>query len=166
MDLTVLDSPVPAELLLQASRPALVVGCSSAALFTASALYGFPVVRVGTERLLARLTPYDHPHRVALVLAEAVLPGAGPEHGTTVPGAGAGARRPEGRRRRTWSGKVRACRRPRRGVAAKRLRVHGTATGTRRRTRGTATRTCRCGTSRVICWPRSPSPCGRGCTRR
>ncbi|WP_231157042.1 MULTISPECIES: alpha-2,8-polysialyltransferase family protein [unclassified Streptomyces] len=90
VDLTVLDSPVPAELLLQASRPALVVGCSSAALFTASALYGFPVVRVGTERLLARLTPYDHPHRVALVLAEAVLPGAWPEHGTTVPGAGAG----------------------------------------------------------------------------
>ncbi|MEQ8146933.1 polysialyltransferase family glycosyltransferase [Streptomyces sp. OP7] len=90
VDLTVLDSPVPAELLLPASRPALVVGCSSAALFTASALYGLPVARVGTDRLLARLTPYDHPHRVALVLAEAVLPGAGPEDGPRVPGAGAG----------------------------------------------------------------------------
>ncbi|MFI9471013.1 polysialyltransferase family glycosyltransferase [Streptomyces sp. NPDC052492] len=95
--LTVLDSPVPAELLLQASRPALVVGCSSAALFTASALYGLPVARVGTERLLARLTPYDHPHRVALVLAEAVLPGAAPEDGSTAPGAGAGATLPGGK---------------------------------------------------------------------
>ncbi|MFJ8183391.1 polysialyltransferase family glycosyltransferase [Streptomyces sp. NPDC096105] len=96
VDLTVLDTPVPAEALYEACRPALVVGCSSTALFTASALYGLPVARVGTERLLDRLTPYHHPHRVALVLAEAVLPGAEsgagpalPEAGT-VPGAGSG----------------------------------------------------------------------------
>lgn len=69
------DTPVPVEALYEASRPALVVGCSSAALFTASALYGVPVARVGTERLLDRLTPYHHPQRTALVLAEAVLPG-------------------------------------------------------------------------------------------
>ncbi|MET8895279.1 polysialyltransferase family glycosyltransferase [Streptomyces albogriseolus] len=76
VDLTVPDSPVPVEALYEVARPALVVGCSSAALFTASALYGLPVARVGTERLLDRLTPYHHPRRTALVLAEAVLPGA------------------------------------------------------------------------------------------
>ncbi|MEV5332616.1 polysialyltransferase family glycosyltransferase [Streptomyces werraensis] len=76
VDLTVLDTPVPVEALYEASRPALVVGCASAALFTASELYGLPVARVGTEHLLGRLTPYHHPRRAALVLAEAVLPGA------------------------------------------------------------------------------------------
>lgn len=75
VDLTVLETPVPVEALYEASRPALVVGCASAALFTASALYGLPVARVGTERLLGRLTPYHHPRRAALVLAEAALPG-------------------------------------------------------------------------------------------
>ncbi|MEU5647913.1 polysialyltransferase family glycosyltransferase [Streptomyces pseudogriseolus] len=75
VDLTVLETPVPVEALYEASRPALVVGCASAALFTASALYGLPVARVGTERPLGRLTPYHHPRRAALVLAEAVLPG-------------------------------------------------------------------------------------------
>ncbi|MFI8093352.1 polysialyltransferase family glycosyltransferase [Streptomyces sp. NPDC086080] len=79
VDLTVLDSPVPAEVLFETSRPALVVGCSSTALFTASALYGLPVARVGTERLLERLTPYQNGHRVPAVLAEALLPG--PEGG-------------------------------------------------------------------------------------
>ncbi|MGA5794850.1 polysialyltransferase family glycosyltransferase [Streptomyces cellulosae] len=72
VDLTVLDTPVPVEALYEASRPALVVGRSSAALFTASALYGLPVARVGAERLLDGQTPYHHPQRVALVLAEAV----------------------------------------------------------------------------------------------
>lgn len=72
VDLTVLDTPVPVEALYEASRPALVVGRSSAALFTASALYGLPVARVGPERLLDGLTPYHHPQRVPLVLAEAV----------------------------------------------------------------------------------------------
>ncbi|MGA5274602.1 polysialyltransferase family glycosyltransferase [Streptomyces cellulosae] len=72
VDLTVLDTPVPVEALYEASRPALVVGRSSAALFTASALYGLPVALVGAERLLDGLTPYHHPQRVALVLAEAV----------------------------------------------------------------------------------------------
>ncbi|MFC8843647.1 polysialyltransferase family glycosyltransferase [Streptomyces griseoincarnatus] len=79
--LTVLDTPVPVEALYEASRPALVVGCASAAVFTASALYGLPVARVGTRRLLDGLTPYHHPRRAALVLAEAVLPGEAPADG-------------------------------------------------------------------------------------
>ncbi|MBT3151661.1 hypothetical protein HTV45_12325 [Streptomyces sp. CHD11] len=73
VDLTVLDTPVPAEALFERSRPALVVGCSSGALFTASACYGLPVARVGTERLLDLLTPYQHGHRVQAVLADALL---------------------------------------------------------------------------------------------
>ncbi|MFF5340684.1 polysialyltransferase family glycosyltransferase [Streptomyces althioticus] len=72
VDLTVLDTPVPVEALYEVSRPALVVGCASAAVCTASALYGLPVARVGTRRLLEGLTPYHHPRRAALVLAEAV----------------------------------------------------------------------------------------------
>ncbi|MFF6993598.1 alpha-2,8-polysialyltransferase family protein [Streptomyces sp. NPDC008313] len=72
--LTVLDTPVLAEVLFETARPALVVGCFSTALFTASAFYGLPVARTGTERLLGRLTPYQNSNRVPVVLADALLP--------------------------------------------------------------------------------------------
>ncbi|GGW33836.1 polysialyltransferase family glycosyltransferase [Streptomyces griseoloalbus] len=81
VDLTVLDTPVLAEVLFQKSRPALVVGCFSTALFTASALYGLPVARTGTERLLERLTPYQNGDRVPAVLADALLPDLEPGRG-------------------------------------------------------------------------------------
>jgi alpha-2,8-polysialyltransferase (POLYST) len=74
VDLTVLDTPVLAEVLFQKARPALVVGCFSTALFTASALYDLPAARIGTEPLLERLTPYQNSNRVPVVLADAVLP--------------------------------------------------------------------------------------------
>ncbi|MFI2505546.1 polysialyltransferase family glycosyltransferase [Streptomyces sp. NPDC018972] len=74
VDLTVVDTPVLAEVLFERSRPALVVGCFSTALFTASALYGLPVARTGTERALERLTPYQNGNRVPAVLADALLP--------------------------------------------------------------------------------------------
>ncbi|MEU0947431.1 alpha-2,8-polysialyltransferase family protein [Streptomyces canus] len=74
VDLTVLDTPVLAEVLFAKARPALVVGCFSTALFTASALYDLPAARVGTELLLERLTPYQNSNRVPVVLADAVLP--------------------------------------------------------------------------------------------
>ncbi|MFI8073232.1 alpha-2,8-polysialyltransferase family protein [Streptomyces sp. NPDC086033] len=73
VDLTVLDIPVLAEVLFEKARPALVVGCFSTALFTASALYDLPAARVGTELLLERLTPYQNSNRVPVVLADAVL---------------------------------------------------------------------------------------------
>ncbi|MGQ4385477.1 alpha-2,8-polysialyltransferase family protein, partial [Streptomyces sp. SAS_270] len=73
-ELTVLDSPVLAEVLYQRMRPALVVGCFSTALFTASALYGLPVARIGTGTLLERLTPYENSNRVPVTLAHALLP--------------------------------------------------------------------------------------------
>ncbi|MFE1834738.1 alpha-2,8-polysialyltransferase family protein [Streptomyces sviceus] len=74
VDLTVLDTPVLAEVLFAKARPALVVGCFSTALFTARALYDLPAARVGTELLLERLTPYQNSNRVPVVLADAVLP--------------------------------------------------------------------------------------------
>ncbi|TYR50729.1 polysialyltransferase family glycosyltransferase [Streptomyces parvus] len=79
VELTVLDSPlpVPAEVLVHRLRPALVVGCTSAALFGAARFHGLPVAAVGTGLLLERLTPYENPERTAVTLADAVLPGVG-----------------------------------------------------------------------------------------
>ncbi|MEU3658396.1 polysialyltransferase family glycosyltransferase [Streptomyces sp. NPDC032940] len=73
--LTVVDTPVLAEVLYQRMRPALVIGCFSTALLTASALYGLPVARVGTETLLDRLTPYENSNRVPVTIVDALLPG-------------------------------------------------------------------------------------------
>ncbi|MEV5435715.1 polysialyltransferase family glycosyltransferase [Streptomyces sp. NPDC052682] len=73
-DLTVLDTPVLAEVLYQRMRPELVVGCFSTGLLTASALYGLPVARVGTELLLERLTPYENSNRVPVTIVDALLP--------------------------------------------------------------------------------------------
>lgn len=74
MDLVVPDTPVLAEVLFERIRPALVVGCFSTALFTASACHGLPVARVGAEELLDRLRPHQDGNRVPAVLADAVLP--------------------------------------------------------------------------------------------
>ncbi|MFD3519539.1 polysialyltransferase family glycosyltransferase [Streptomyces sp. NPDC058653] len=73
-ELTVLDSPVLAEVLYQRLKPALVVGCFSTALFTASAFYGVPVARVGTDMLLDRLSPYQNSNRVPVTLVDALVP--------------------------------------------------------------------------------------------
>ena len=72
--LTVLDSPVLAEVLYQRIRPAIVVGCFSTALLTASAFYGIPVARTGTGLLLDRLSPYQNSNRVPVTLVDALLP--------------------------------------------------------------------------------------------
>ncbi|MYS92466.1 MULTISPECIES: alpha-2,8-polysialyltransferase family protein [Streptomyces] len=74
VDLTVLDTPVLAEVLFDRARPALVVGCFSTALFTASVFYELPVARIGTELLLERLTPYQNSNRIPTTLADALLP--------------------------------------------------------------------------------------------
>lgn len=74
VELTVLDSPVLAEVLYQRMRPALVVGCFSTALLTASALYGLPVARTGTETLLERLAPYQNSNRVPVTIVDALIP--------------------------------------------------------------------------------------------
>jgi hypothetical protein len=73
-EFTVLDSPVLAEVLYQRIRPALVVGCFSTALLTASAFYGIQVARTGTELLLERLSPYQNSNRVPVTIVDRVLP--------------------------------------------------------------------------------------------
>ncbi len=77
VELTVLDSPVLAEVLYQRMRPALVIGCFSTALLTASALYGLPVARTGTDLLLERLAPYQNSNRVPVTIVDALLPELG-----------------------------------------------------------------------------------------
>ncbi|MFD4524562.1 alpha-2,8-polysialyltransferase family protein [Streptomyces sp. NPDC058470] len=74
VELTVLDTPVLAEVLFEKARPGLVIGCFSTALFTASAFYDLPVASVGTELMLERLTPYQNSNRVPVALADALLP--------------------------------------------------------------------------------------------
>ncbi|MEU3303249.1 alpha-2,8-polysialyltransferase family protein [Streptomyces sp. NPDC006678] len=73
-ELTVLDRPLLAEVLYRQLKPALVVGCFSTALLTASTFYGIPVARTGTEPLLDRLTPYQNSNRVPLTLVDTLLP--------------------------------------------------------------------------------------------
>ncbi|MFH9688454.1 polysialyltransferase family glycosyltransferase [Streptomyces sp. NPDC017413] len=79
VELTVLDTarPVVADVLLHRLRPALVVGCTSAALFGAARFHGLPVAAVGTGLLLERLTPYENAERIPATLADALLPGLG-----------------------------------------------------------------------------------------
>lgn len=81
-ELTVLDTGIPrapvlAEVLYERMRPALVVGCFSTALLTASAFYALPVARVGTELLLDRLSPYENGNRMPVTLVDALLPELG-----------------------------------------------------------------------------------------
>ncbi|WP_329040161.1 hypothetical protein OHT61_20125 [Streptomyces sp. NBC_00178] len=66
---------VPAEVLFERLRPALVAGCSSPALLTASVTYGLPVAVTGTGTLLERLAPYENPARIPATIADALLPG-------------------------------------------------------------------------------------------
>ncbi|MBH5336539.1 hypothetical protein IHE55_17870 [Streptomyces pactum] len=72
--LTVVDTPVLAEVLYQRMRPALVVGCFSTALLTATTFYGLPAARLGTEVLLERLTPYQNSNRIPVTVVDALLP--------------------------------------------------------------------------------------------
>ncbi|MFJ4919820.1 polysialyltransferase family glycosyltransferase [Streptomyces sp. NPDC088725] len=73
VELTVLDTPVLAEVLYKRLKPVLVVGCFSTALLTASAFYGIPVARTGTEILLERLAPYQNSNRVPVTIVDALL---------------------------------------------------------------------------------------------
>jgi hypothetical protein len=73
VELTVLDTPVLAEVLYQRMRPALVVGCFSTALLTASTFFELPVARIGTDLLLERLAPYQNSNRVPVTVVDALL---------------------------------------------------------------------------------------------
>jgi hypothetical protein len=79
VELTVIDTspPVVADVLMHRLRPALVVGCTSTALFGAARFHGLPVATVGTGLLLERLTPYENAERIPATLADALLPAIG-----------------------------------------------------------------------------------------
>ncbi|MFE3524460.1 alpha-2,8-polysialyltransferase family protein [Streptomyces sp. NPDC059161] len=79
VQLTVLRRPLLAEVLYERLSPALVVGCFSTALLTASAFYGIEVARVGTELVLDRLAPYQNSNRVPVTIADVLLPPLEPE---------------------------------------------------------------------------------------
>ncbi|MFJ3767075.1 polysialyltransferase family glycosyltransferase [Streptomyces sp. NPDC090082] len=68
--LTVLDGPLLAETFYERCRPELVVGCFSTAMITAAVYYGVPIARVGTEEVLARLTPFENSNRVPLTVVD------------------------------------------------------------------------------------------------
>ncbi|WP_405586624.1 polysialyltransferase family glycosyltransferase [Streptomyces sp. NBC_01190] len=76
VEFMVLNEPVLAETLYAFARPKLVIGCFSTALMTASAFFGIPVARVGTELLLDRIAPYENSNRVPLTIIDAALPDA------------------------------------------------------------------------------------------
>ncbi|MFH8785888.1 polysialyltransferase family glycosyltransferase [Streptomyces roseoverticillatus] len=72
--LTVLGTPVLAEVVYQRLRPALVAGCFSTALVTARTFYGLRAACTGTDLLLERLSPYQNSNRVPVTLVDALLP--------------------------------------------------------------------------------------------
>jgi hypothetical protein len=75
VELSVLDGPLLAETLYESCRPKLVVGCFSTAMLTASAYYGIPIARVGTELVLDRLTPYQNSNRIPLTIVDFLVTG-------------------------------------------------------------------------------------------
>lgn len=73
-ELTVLSTSALAEVVYVKARPALVAGCFSTALLTASAFYGIPVARAGTELVLSRLSPYQNSNRIPVAIVHETLP--------------------------------------------------------------------------------------------
>jgi Alpha-2,8-polysialyltransferase (POLYST) len=67
-------TPALVESWFRSDRIGLVVGSFSTGLATADALYGLPVARVGTERLLRRLRPYENSNRIPLTVIDASVP--------------------------------------------------------------------------------------------
>jgi hypothetical protein len=71
--LVVLDEPALAETLYAQLPVALVIGCFSTAMITATSLYGIPAARVGTELILERLTPYQNSNRIPVTLVDLLI---------------------------------------------------------------------------------------------
>jgi hypothetical protein len=91
LDLKVMTSTSPAEVVMQRLRPELVVSCFSTALMTAKYLFNIDAAAVGTEILLERLTPYQNSNRIPVTIIDAVL-----EQGYTAPAEEASSEREPG----------------------------------------------------------------------
>lgn len=81
--------PVPAEVLYETDPPALVLGCFSTGLVTASRFWGIPAVCAGTLAVLRALPLFEDSNRIPLVLVDRVVPHVEP--GADVEGAVEGA---------------------------------------------------------------------------
>ena len=73
LELHVLTSTSPAEVVMQRLKPDLVVSCFSTALMTAKYLFNIDVAAVGTDVLLERLTPYENSNRIPVTIIDALL---------------------------------------------------------------------------------------------
>ena len=71
--ISVLESPVLAEVVMEKIRPDLIVSCFSTALITAKYVYGIETMAVGTEMLLERLTPYQNSNRIPVTIVDAIM---------------------------------------------------------------------------------------------
>lgn len=72
--LVIVDDPVPAEVWCAAVRPAMIVGCFSTALITATRYFNVPAATVGTTKLLNRLAPYENSNRVPVTIVDTTIP--------------------------------------------------------------------------------------------
>lgn len=73
VQLDILESSAPAEVVMQRLQPKLVVSCFSTALMTAKYLFNIDAAAVGTTLLLERLSPYENSNRVPVTIVDAVL---------------------------------------------------------------------------------------------
>ena len=71
--LDILDTAVPAEVVMLRLQPKLVVSCFSTALMTAKYLFNIDAAAVGTELLLERLSPYQNSNRIPVTVIDALL---------------------------------------------------------------------------------------------
>ncbi|GAB3174586.1 alpha-2,8-polysialyltransferase family protein [Myceligenerans halotolerans] len=73
VSLTVLDTPVPVEVLYERLRPKAAIGCFSTGLSTAVETYGMEGYTVGVDLLLAELPKFEDSNRIPLVITDVRL---------------------------------------------------------------------------------------------
>lgn len=77
--------PVPAEVLYERERPALVLGCFSTGIVTAARYWGIPVAATGTRDVLASLPRFEDSNRIPLVLVDTTVPRIAEAGGAVLP---------------------------------------------------------------------------------
>ncbi|MDN4480440.1 polysialyltransferase family glycosyltransferase [Demequina muriae] len=73
LDFRLMATADPVEVFYARTPPSAVIGCSSTALATASAIFGLPAFSVGTADVARAITTPDDPSRVALALTRATV---------------------------------------------------------------------------------------------
>ncbi|HEY8317784.1 MAG TPA: polysialyltransferase family glycosyltransferase [Amnibacterium sp.] len=66
--------PLPAEVLYERRRPALVLGCFSTGIVTAARYWNIPVACTGTREVLASLPRFEDSNRIPLLLIDLTVP--------------------------------------------------------------------------------------------